>query len=120
MINDDKVLRANHWYTYEPGSSDGGGDYGYKEGLPWLFYMNAPQEFDHNILKRSDRVSFKASFDYVGNIERAQNKLKFKLAAYDIEGNYLGMSDLKDQLFLCETPREDVDRLLSFGVTVQQ
>ena len=77
-------------------------------------------EYTQNILKRSDRVTFKASFDYVGNIERAQNKLKFKLAEYDLEGNYMGMTELKDQLFLCETPREDVDRLLSFGITVQQ
>lgn len=89
-------------------------------GLPWLFYMKDPGEFTQSILTRSNRVTFKASFDYVGNIERAQNKLKFKLASYDIDGKYLGMSDLKDQLFLCETPREDVDRLLSFGITVQQ
>lgn len=82
--------------------------------------MLSEGDYTQDILKRSDRVRFKASFDYVGNIERAQNKLKFKLAEYDIEGNYLGMADLKDQLFLCETPREDVDRLLSFGVTVQQ
>ena len=82
--------------------------------------MLADGAYSQNILTRSNRVTFKASFDYVGNIERAQNKLKFKLAEYDLEGNYLGMKELKDQLFLCETPREDVDRLLSFGITVQQ
>lgn len=38
-------------------------------------------------------------------------KLSFKLASYDITGNFLGFSDLTDQLFLCQVAPEDLVKL---------
>lgn len=45
------------------------------------------------------------------------NKLSFKLASYDIEGNFLGFNDLTDQLFLCNVPPEDLRKMTSIGTT---
>ena len=47
-------------------------------------------------------------------------KLSFKLVSYDIEGNFLGFSDLKDQLFMCNVPPEDLVKLTSIGTVLVQ
>jgi len=48
--------------------------------------------------------------------------LRFRLVEYDIEGNMLGVSnefsELRDQLFVCETSREDREKLLTIGTTL--
>jgi meckelin len=45
------------------------------------------------------------------------SSLKFKLAQYDIYGNFINFEYLSDQIFICETPREEVEALLTFGTT---
>lgn len=40
------------------------------------------------------------------------------LAEYDIYGNFIRFEELSDQLFICETPSEDVEKLLTIGNTL--
>jgi meckelin len=43
------------------------------------------------------------------------SRLQFKLASYDIEGNFLGFSDLADQLALCPVSPEGLKALTTIG-----
>ena len=47
-------------------------------------------------------------------------KLSFQLASYDLEGNFLGFNELKDQLFMCEVPPEDLVKLTSLGTVLEK
>ena len=47
-------------------------------------------------------------------------KLSFKLVSYDIEGNFLGFSELKDQLFMCNVAPEDLVKLTSLGTVLEK
>ncbi len=38
---------------------------------------------------------------------------------YDLEGNFYGFETLTDQLLLCQTSNEDVEKFLRFGMTFE-
>jgi len=46
------------------------------------------------------------------------SSLRFKLAEYDILGNFIRFEYLSDQVFICETPKEEVEQILKFGTTL--
>lgn len=72
-------------------------DDGWKPDLPWLYYTrNAP-----DVLSESKRVKFRVSFGYENPKIGILNKLTYKLAMYDLEGNFYGFQTLTDQLLLC-------------------
>lgn len=47
------------------------------------------------------------------------SKLNFKLASYDLEGNFLGFEDLTDQLVICKRPSDELERIYKIGTTVE-
>lgn len=65
-------------------------------------------------------MKFRTSFSIEDRAAGIVRRLQFKLAEYDVFGNLLGFEDLSDQLFICETPMEDVDMLLEVGNTLLQ
>jgi hypothetical protein len=72
-------------------------DDGFKEGLPWIFYQNnGNSRSGTEILQMSNRVKFRASFDFENKELGIMSSLKFKLAQYDIYGNYVGFEYLND------------------------
>lgn len=64
------------------------------------------------------RVKFRASFDYEDKEIGILKTLTFKLAKYDIEGNFYGFEELTNQLVICEKPREEVQRIYRIGTSV--
>jgi len=60
-------------------------------------------------------VKFHASFTTTNRKYGILNRLQFKLASWDIDGNFLGFADLADQLFLCPVSPEELKRLTSIG-----
>tara|TARA_B110000285_G_C14607718_1_gene373521 strand:- start:175 stop:357 length:183 start_codon:yes stop_codon:yes gene_type:complete len=60
--------------------------------MPWLIYNK--QRSATKILENSGRIKFRASF----NIEALgiMQKLRLKLAKYDLLGNFLGFENLTD------------------------
>ena len=97
-------------------------DAGYKKGLPWLYYVDdlGNTKPGKEVIRNSGRVKFRTSFSYENRDAGIVRSLQFKLAEYDIYGTFLRFEDLSDQLFICETPTEDVDKLLTVGNTLQQ
>lgn len=61
------------------------------------------------------RVSFGYENKDIGII----NKMTYKLAKYDLEGNFHGFETLTDQLQVCEISLEEIERLRNFGTTIQ-
>jgi len=96
-------------------------DDGYVQGMPWLYYLEgrAPKKAV-KVLKDSGRVKFHASFSYVNKDFGILKSLQFKLARYDILGNFFGFEDLDHQLFLCEVPNNDLERLMAIGTTLSK
>jgi hypothetical protein len=97
-------------------------DGGFKKGLPWLYYVGDDGEPrpGSEVIQNSGRVKFRTSFSIENRDLGIVSKLQFKLAEYDVYGNFLQFEDLSDQLFICETPAEDVDMLLEIGNTLLQ
>ena len=64
-------------------------------------------------------MQFRASFSYQNADIGIINRLRFKLAKYDLEGNFYGFEDLYDQLSICKQPSEDQDDVFRIGVTLR-
>jgi hypothetical protein len=79
-------------------------DEGYKEGLPWLYYENPADQ----VIFSQKRVKFRASFNYENIAVGVVNQLRFKMAEYSLDGNFLGFSDLSDKLILCAQSSEEL------------
>lgn len=54
--------------------------------------MQAQEE----ILKKSNRVKFRASLEYEAPDDKLIKRMKFKIASYTVDGEFLGWSDLRD------------------------
>lgn len=74
-------------------------DFGWKQGLPWLYYQRSAAE----VLNDAKRVKLRVSFGYENPKIGIFNKLTYKLARFDLEGNFYGFETLTDQLLLCKT-----------------
>ena len=95
------------------------GDLGFKQGLPWLYYDKSRP--NSQIIGEGEydiRVKFRASFGYENEEIGIFRKMKFKLAKYDIEGNFHGFEDLTNQLVICEKSREEISRIYEIGTSV--
>lgn len=90
-------------------------DNGWKPNFPWLYYQRSASE----VLSQSKRFRARVSFGYSNQKIGIVNKLNYKLAKFDLEGNFFGFETLKDQLLLCQTSTEDVERLTKFGTTIE-
>lgn len=91
-------------------------DNGWRAGFPWLYYQRSAGE----VLSQSKKVKLRVSFGYENPKIGIYNRLSFKLAQFDLEGNFLGFADLKDQLMICETSSEDIDKMRKFGSSIDQ
>lgn len=107
MDTESTSFRTNKFY------SDGG----YKAGLPWLFYLNggSPKKAVSVLQPKPTRVKFHASFSTTNRKYGILSRLEFKLASYDIDGNFLGFADLAEQLFLCPVSPAELKKLTSIG-----
>lgn len=93
---------------------------GYKQGLPWIFYFSGSASQDPDeILKKSEKVLFRASFVENSPREGILNRLAFKLASYNLEGDFLGFQDLSDQLFVCEVHEREMEKF-KIGTTIEK
>ena len=59
------------------------------------------------------------SFGYENEKIGILNKLSYKLAKFDLEGNFYGFEDLKDQLLLCQTSTENIEQISRFGASIE-
>lgn len=64
------------------------------------------------------RVKQRVSFGYENKKIGIVNKLTYKLARFDLLGKFYGFETLSDQLLLCQTPAEDVEKFRQFGTTL--
>ena len=79
--------------------------------MPWLYYeRNALQ-----VIQKSGVVKFRASFGYENLGLGIVSKLRFKVASYDIEGNFLGFDDLFNQLIICKKSNEEIASVYRIG-----
>ena len=67
-------------------------DNGYKVGMPWLYYYRSFGE----VMYQSKRVKMRVSFGYENEKIGIINKLTYKLAKFDLEGNFYGFETLTD------------------------
>jgi len=91
-------------------------DKGFQQGLPWLYYDK--ERNGKRIIEDPARVKFRASFDIMKPEIGLLTTLKFILAKYDIEGEFLGFEEMTDQLVICEKPMEEVQRIYRIGTSV--
>lgn len=61
------------------------------------------------------RVSLNQPEDLLNGIA---NSLHFFLAKYDINGTFYGFEEMKNQLFICDTPSEEVNKVYQVGNTM--
>lgn len=87
IVNDENTP-ANMFYDND----------GYKLGYPWLFYMENgnPAEQESVLSPEKSNLQFKATFGDDDPNEGLLSTLKFKLAMYEITGEFLGWYDLYD------------------------
>ena len=69
------------------------------------------------MLEKPKKVKFRASFDYQNLSIGIVSRLRFVLAKYDLEGNFLGFEDLYDQLTICKQSSQEQDSVYRIGVT---
>jgi hypothetical protein len=67
------------------------------QNFPWLYYNQVAPE----VIQKKNRVKFRASFDFENLAIGIVKKLRYKIAKYDIEGNFYGFEDLSNQLVVC-------------------
>jgi hypothetical protein len=90
-------------------------DNGFKGKLPWIKYMRPYK----NVVSVDARVKFRASFGFEDVRIGIISNLKFFLAKYNLDGNFLGWEKMSNQLIVCDYSMEDVQRIYQIGTTVQ-
>lgn len=45
--------------------------------------------------------------------------MTYKIGKFDLLGNFYGFETLTDQILICQTSKADVERLMTFGVTIK-
>jgi hypothetical protein len=85
-------------------------DPGWKVGLPWLYYERNAQ----NILEDPSKVNMKVS---LGNGTGQTHILQYKLAKFNLQGDFLGWENLTNQIMVCPTNFKQAARFRSFGTT---
>ena len=90
-------------------------DEGWKVGLPWLYYKQTPQV----VFKDATPPDLTVSFADSGNDLTRTNKLKFWLARYNMEGEFLAMQELYNDLSSCPMDMEEVEMMATFGIVTE-
>ena len=78
--------------------------------MPWIQYpktLNA-QTYIQTSVESQGYAPFMASFQKNG-------QLNFTLAQYDIQGQFLGFTQLKDQLTICPLSYDEVRKMMTYG-----
>jgi hypothetical protein len=88
---------------------------GWSEKLPWLYYSNNSV----SILQSSGRFTAKMSLATTTPQSGTTNLLVFKMAKYDINGNFISFDDLTIQLMLCSQSLQDGVDFRRFGMTIE-
>ena len=60
--------------------------------MPWLYYENNAIA----VLQKANRVKHRTSFGFEDRDAGIVNKLRYKIAKYDLEGNFYGFEDLSN------------------------
>lgn len=82
-------------------------DEGWKVGLPWLYYEN----FNADFISAPKKIKMRVSFGFENKDIGVIRNLTYVLAKYDFYGNFLGFENLQDQLQVCETSLEELEKL---------
>ena len=61
------------------------------------------------MLSQSRKVKLRVSFGYENRKLGIYNKLSYKLAKFDLLGNFLGFEALTDQLLICQASTENIE-----------
>lgn len=90
-------------------------NFGWTEGLPWLYYTGTAKQ----VLVDEGPLDLTVSFyDSTDDTSRT-NKLKYWLARYNLEGKFLGWKQLSTQLSPCPLTESDVMYAEKFGVVTE-
>ena len=87
----------------------------WKAGLPWLYYDQTPQA----VFKDATPPDLTVSFEDSGNDITRTNKLKFWLARYNMEGEFLALQELYNDLSSCPMDMEEVEMMATFGIVTE-
>ena len=87
---------------------------GWSGGIPWIYYTGTSASIKKNAGRIQATMSLSKETPSNGKI----NILKFKLAKYTLEGDFVGYEDLTTQLQLCSSSLEDGVDYRRFGVTM--
>ena len=90
-------------------------DDGWKEGIPWLYYTQTPQQ----VFKDATPPELTVYFDDPGNDLTRTNKLKFWLARYNMDGEFMAMQQLYNDLSSCPMDMEEVEMMATFGIVTE-
>lgn len=64
-------------------------------------------------------IKFRVSLNQPEDLENGiANSLHFYLAKYDINGTFYGFEEMTNQLFICDTPSEEVTKVYQVGNTM--
>lgn len=72
-------------------------DLGWTPGLPWLYYDQTPKQ----VLSEGEPLDLTVSFYVDPNDKSRTQQLKYWLATYNVEGEFLGWQELSNQLMPC-------------------
>lgn len=64
------------------------------------------------------RVKFRVSFGYEDTKIGILNTLTYKLGKFTLEGDFLGFETVTNQLLVCETSTDEINRMMRFGTTI--
>lgn len=88
----------------------------WKGGIPWLFYTASSAD----VYRNSDRLKATVSLSSASDPGDGKiNYLNFKMAAYHLNGTFLGFEPLGAQLQLCDSSRDEAREYRRFGVTMK-
>ena len=90
---------------------------GFMKGYPSI-YMN--KETNDKVLSYGNTpIKFRVSLNEENKEMGIEKSLHFYLGKYDIHGNFYGFEPMTNQLFLCDIPAEEVEKVFLVGNTVE-
>lgn len=87
-------------------------DPGWKQGLPWLYYLNSGDQ----VLYNRNRVKAKMTLETGDASDTRYAYIPFKLAKYAFDGEFLGWEDLSNQIWMCPVTVQDSQRYRRVGL----
>ena len=103
-IDNSTVEKQNNFYE----------DDGWKEDYPWLYYSKNGRE----TIRNKDRVKTKMTLSTSKAGAARYSHIPFKLAKYNLEGDFLGWEDLSNQIWMCKVSVKDSEKYRRVGLGI--